>query len=254
MTEIRGIKTGFDVYDNELGGFHKGQLILVEGKPCVGKAAFALSLIDNLCNQNEGTCLYFSVESNPKRLYRKLLEMHCSLESLDNISSDKWNEVAEEGRKLLGVNLIVEGFEVTIEKILSKSIEVASKGLISAIVVDGVSYVADSTGRRVTSVYPALKKLKELAIALNCPIVAYTTLSRFVEKDNEDLCEQMDLYNPINFKDSVDEVIFLFNEKCYDDDGKKRGKIQIGTADYMTGISCTFEMEFTHKYRGKYAV
>jgi len=244
MSICNGIKTGFDVYDNELGGFHKGQLILVEGKPCSGKAAFALSLMDNLCMNNEGFCLCFSVETNPKRVYQKLLKRHCGLESLDNISPDEWNGVAEESRKLLCGNLIVEGFEVTIEKILSKSIEVASRGPISAIMVDGVSYLADSSRSRITSVFPAIKKLKELAITLDCPVVAFTSLSRFVEKDSEENYGLMDLYITSNFIDTVDEVIFLYHERCDDGECGDNGKIQIGTTDYMTGINLTFEMEF----------
>ncbi len=244
MSICNGIKTGFDVYDNELGGFHKGQLILVEGKPCAGKAAFALSLMDNLCMNNEGFCLCFSVETNPKRVYQKLLKRRCGLESLDNISLDKWNVVAEESRKLLGGNLIVEGFEVTIEKILSKSIEVASRGPISAIMVDGVSYLADSSRSRITSVFPAIKKLKELAITLNCPVVVFTSLSRFVKNTKEENYGLMELYNPSSFRSTVDEVIYLFHEICQDGDSRDKGKIQIGTTDYMTGINCTFEMKF----------
>lgn len=246
MPQLNKIATGFEVYDNEFGGLEKGQLILVEGRPCTGKASFALSLVDNLCNNNEGTCLYFSVESNPKKLFQKILKMHCGFKSLDQISVDEWNDVAKEGRKLSEYNLIIEGFEVTVEKILSKSIEVASKREISAIVVDGVSFMADSRGRRVLSVYPILQKLKELAVVLKCPVIAYTSLSRFREKNDENGSEIMDIYNYSDSFKTVDEVIFLYHEQHIDDDNYDKGKIEVGTMNYIIGKGCTFEMVFAY--------
>ena len=244
MTHLNKIKTGFEVYDHELGGMEKGQLILVEGTPCNGKASFALSLVDNLCNNNEGTCLYFSVETNPNNLFKKILKKHCEIKSLDQMSTSDWEDIAKEGRKLSEYNLIIEGYEVTVEKILSKSIEVACSEQISAIVVDGVSYIADSRGRRIYSVYPILQKLKELAIVLNCPVIAYTTLSRFRKKSDEDCSENIEYYNATNSFKAVDEVFYLYHEETSGNDGDNKKKINVGTMNYVSGKSCSFEMEF----------
>lgn len=185
--EIIGVPTGFHDLDQLTGGLHSSDLIVLAGRPAVGKTSFALSLARNTAVRFKQTVAVFSLEMSVEQLTQRLLCMEATVDSQrlrsGFIDELEWRRVSEAFGVLSEAPLFIDdtaGLSMT--EMRMKARRLKSEHDVRMVVVD---YLQLMQGRglenRVQEVSEISRGLKALARELDVPVVALSQLSRAVE-------------------------------------------------------------------------
>lgn len=191
----------------------EGNLILVGGRPSMGKTAFALSVVDSIGSIRKKRCVIFPLKMQKDKLRERLADVH-----LASLGKDKTETLlTEEDIKSAKLNVYC-GSQTGVEAIVKKSKIIRKQGRIDLIVIDYLQLlpVQSIDGTREEGTKDALRILKRLAEELECSVMVLSQVKRNVERRKDkhpkvtDLC---DIKNPF---DAADYVIFPYRESYYD--------------------------------------
>lgn len=207
-----GIKTGFEDLDRITDGFANGELIIVGGRPAMGKTSFAYSLIDNVCVKDGKSCIYFTAEMSMKKTLERIFQIHgdMKLDEQDAImNADTIKEYAKEVKK---AKLWIEDSCIDNPwEFIDNCSLLGAEERIDLIIIDYVQLLEGYTGQ----LNAMLLKLKELAKELHCPIVVFSQLSRAVEYRSDHTPGISDLPEAGIMEPAADEVLFLYRPAYY---------------------------------------
>ena len=184
---IIGNSTGFKDLDTKLQGVQNGDLIVVAGRPSMGKTAFAMNLAENvlLNDDNDGAILIFSLEMPGESLTTRLLSGMCKINQQKvrsgMLKDNELKQIFEEGEKLKNKPLYIDDSSVLSPmELLAKSrrLHRSEENGLSLIVVDYLQLmqVPGSTENRVNQISEISRSLKSLARELNVPVIALSSL------------------------------------------------------------------------------
>ena len=114
--EVIGLKTGLSDFDKKIGGLHKSDLIIVAGRPSMGKTAFATNIASNICNiknnQNKTNVLFFSLEMSSEQLATRILSELSQISSerirTGNLSKNDFEKIIKASEKLKNLSLFID--------------------------------------------------------------------------------------------------------------------------------------------------
>ena len=189
---IIGNSTGFKDLDTKLQGVQNGDLIVVAGRPSMGKTAFAMNLAENvlLNDDNDGAVLIFSLEMPGESLTTRLLSGMCKIDQQKvrsgMLKDNELKQIFQEGEKLKDKPLYIDDSSVLSPmELLAKSrrLHRSEENGLSLIVVDYLQLmqVPGSTENRVNQISEISRSLKSLARELNVPVIALSQLNRGVD-------------------------------------------------------------------------
>ena len=250
-----GYKVGFSVIDDKLNGLSKSDLIIIAGRPSMGKTAFALNVLLKFCERNAKlNALFFSLEMPPDQLYFRLVAMESDIPisklKYDNVYND--DEIAlKYGEGLSRVTTkninIADTSSLTLFEL--KQIAKAqrdSKGL-DLIVVDYLQLLTGENKRgqnKQQEVSEISRVLKQLARELNIPIIALSQLSRSVESRSDKRPMLSDLRESGAIEQDADIVMFLYRDEYYNPNSSDLGLAEIIVAKNRNGSIGTVKMQF----------
>lgn len=250
-----GYKVGFSVIDDKLNGLSKSDLIIIAGRPSMGKTAFALNVLLKFCERNAKlNALFFSLEMPPDQLYFRLVAMESDIPisklKYDNVYND--DEIAlKYGEGLSRVTTkninIADTSSLTLFEL--KQIAKAqrdSQGL-DLIVVDYLQLLTGENKRRQNKqqeVSEISRGLKQLARELNIPIIALSQLSRSVESRSDKRPMLSDLRESGAIEQDADIVMFLYRDEYYNPNSSDLGLAEIIVAKNRNGSIGTVKMQF----------
>nr|YP_010335825.1 replication helicase subunit [Chroothece richteriana]UNJ14231.1 replication helicase subunit [Chroothece richteriana] len=183
------LKTGFSELDYLLNGLQKGNLLILAGRPSMGKTALSLSIITNICKYRPDTCiLFFSLEMSSKQIITRLMLMESGL-PLDilkkfNIFEDDIARQKELFPFLFKSNLYINddsSLQLEDIKLALKNIN-AKYGLLDLVIIDYLQLLGNYKDNRAQEIGYITRTLKALARKFNVPIITLSQLNRNVEQ------------------------------------------------------------------------
>ncbi len=227
-SDVIGLKTGLNDFDKKIGGLHKSDLIIVAGRPSMGKTAFATNIASNICNgknnDNKTNVLFFSLEMSSEQLATRVISELSQISSegirTGNISKTDFEKIIRASEKLKNLSLFIDDSPaLTISSIRTRSRRLKRKFGLDLIIIDYLQLITgesrNSNDNRVKEISDITRGLKAIAKELNIPVVALSQLSRKVEEREEKRPQLADLRESGSIEQDADLVVFLYREEYY---------------------------------------
>ena len=241
---IAGVPTGLADLDKLIGGLHNSDLIILAGRPAMGKTALALCIAVNVAekfaeeNKKEGaerkSVAFFSLEMSAEQLAGRVMSNYARIEGQKlrsgKLTTPEFDKMAESMNGLNELPLLVDetaGITVTAIKNRARRMKRdKSKGL-GLIVIDYLQLIQES-GRaenRVQALSEMTRSLKIMAKELNVPVIVLSQLSRTVEQRDSKRPQLADLRESGSIEQDADIVMFVYRESYYlEQDPPKQGE------------------------------
>ena len=256
---ITGLETHFEDLDNITSGLQKSDLIIIAGRPSMGKTAFAINIAENAAVSDHKVVAVFSLEMSRESLLLRLL---CSQARVDShklrtgfLSREDYGKLVGALGALVEAPIFIDDTPgVSISEMRAKCRRLQqSQGRVDLIVVDYLQLASASspgTGRRYenrTQEVSAISRgLKALAKEMRCPLIALSQLSRAPESRTGNNRPQLaDLRESGAIEQDADVVGFIFREEVYkQDDPDLEGKAELIIAKQRNGPTGTVHLAF----------
>ncbi len=225
---IVGIPTGLKDLDERLGGLHKSDLVIIAGRPSMGKTALATNIAyyaaKRILDNNEKTSVaFFSLEMSSEQLSTRIISEQSRIKSNDirrgKISEEEFNRLIETSRNIHQLPLVIdETPAITIATLSNRARRIKRLFGLSLIVVDYIQLMTTGSKRfdgRVQEISEITQGLKALAKELNVPVLALSQLSRAVEQRDDKKPQLADLRESGSIEQDADVVMFVFREEYY---------------------------------------
>ncbi len=253
--EVAGLKSDFYDLDALTEGFQPSDLIIVAGRPSMGKTSFALSVGYNIA------CLYnlpvvcFSLEMSKEQLVQRLLCCEASLESnrlrSGRISEVEWERVSQAMGKLASTPMFIDdSASITLTEMRSKArrLKAEQGGRLGMILIDYLQLMEGAGDNRVQEIARITRGLKAMARELQAPVMALSQLSRGVEARTNKRPMLSDLRESGSIEQDADLVIMLYRDEYYNTDTQDRGIAEIIVAKHRNGPVGTAKLLFENQY------
>ena len=254
-----GSSTGFKDLDNKLQGIQNGDLIVVAGRPSMGKTSFAMNIAENVLleKDNDGAVLIFSLEMPGEALTTRMLSGMSKLNQ-QNVRSGmlKDNELKlllSEGERLKNLPLWIDDSSLlTPMELRAKARRLArqEENGLSLIVVDYLQLMQlpTSTENRVNQISEISRSLKSLAKELNVPVIALSQLNRAVEQRPNKRPIMADLRDSGAIEQDADVILFIYRDEVYNEDSDQGNKAEIIIGKQRNGPIGTVNLTFLKEY------
>ncbi|MDO4975213.1 MAG: replicative DNA helicase [Alphaproteobacteria bacterium] len=242
--KIVGVTTGFKSMDKALGGMHNSDLMVIAGRPSMGKTAFATNIAFNaakakLNGQSEGTgVIFFSLEMSAEQLATRILASESGVSSdairRGEIPKESFDKFVSISRELEKLDLFIDDTpNITLSQIRNRARKLKRQKNIGLIVIDYLQLIETSgvkrgSENRVQEISEITRTLKGIAKELNVPVIALSQLSRAVEQRDDKRPQLSDLRESGSIEQDADVVMFVFREEYY----KSRKEPAEGTIEH----------------------
>ncbi len=251
--EDLGIDTGFSDLDRYVGGFGKGNLIIVGARPGVGKTSFCLNIATNIAKKTKKAVCIFSLEMASEELVSRVISSESMVlsEKLRNgqLDTSDWEKIATASSILSETDIYIDDTSnIGLTAMKAKLRRVKNLGLV---VVDYLQLMESETkrkdGSRVNEIGDISRGLKLLAKDLGVPVIVCSQLSRSTEKEKERKPMLSDLRDSGSIEQDADMVIFLSRD-YYGNDPEKANLVDVTLAKNRHGSSGTVQMSWLGQY------
>ena len=225
---IVGVPTGLTELDEKLGGLHKSDLVIIAGRPSMGKTALATNIAYHAAKKihetNEKTSVaFFSLEMSSEQLSTRILSEQARIQSNDirrgKATEEQLNRYIETSRNIYDLPLYIdETPAITISALSNRARRLKRLFGLNLIVVDYIQLMRTSSKRydgRVQEISEITQGLKALAKELSVPVLALSQLSRAVEQRDDKIPQLSDLRESGSIEQDADVVMFVYREQYY---------------------------------------
>ena len=225
---IVGVPTGLTDLDSRLGGLHKQDLIIIAGRPSMGKTALATNIAfhaaKNIEKKNsKSTVAFFSLEMSSEQLSTRILSEQSRIKSNDirrgRVSESEFEKFIETSKNIFDLPLYIdETPAITIAAISNRSRRIKRLFGLELVVVDYIQLMRSSGKKeynRVQEISEITQGLKALAKELDVPVLALSQLSRQVEQRDNKKPQLSDLRESGSIEQDADVVMFVYREAYY---------------------------------------
>ena len=224
---IVGVPTGLTDLDDRLGGLHKSDLVIIAGRPSMGKTALATNIAFNAASklQNDGkktSVAFFSLEMSSEQLSTRILAEQSRIKSNDirrgRISEDQFDKFIETSKNISELPLYIdETPAITIAALSNRARRIKRLHGLDMIVIDYIQLMRASNFKdgRVQEISEITQGLKALAKELAVPVLALSQLSRAVEQRDLKKPQLSDLRESGSIEQDADVVMFVYREAYY---------------------------------------
>ena len=247
-----GLPTGFRLLDHVLTGLNKSDLILVAGRPGMGKSAFALSVAVNVVKKSNKAVAVFTLEMSAEQVVTRLLSMEARVPSqafrTGELSGEDWARLAGTSDRLSRTPIDLDApSRITVAEMKARLRRVKDLGLV---IIDYIGLM--TTGRRnenrVQEVSEITRNLKILAKELDVPVIAASQLSRGPEGRTDHRPMLSDLRESGSIEQDADIVMFLYRESYYNPDCEEPGTAEVIVAKNRHGETTTVKVGWDGPY------
>jgi len=239
---IVGVPSGLTDLDDRLGGLHKQDLIIIAGRPSMGKTALATNIAfnaaENIQKKDKKTSVaFFSLEMSSEQLSTRILSEQSRIKSNDirrgKINQEDFEKFIEASKNLENLPLHIDDTPaITISALSNRARRLKRKQGLDLIVIDYIQLMKSSGYKnegRVLEIGQITQGLKALAKELNVPVLALSQLSRQVEQRDDKKPQLADLRESGSIEQDADVVMFVFREQYY----LEKQEPKLGTAEHV---------------------
>ncbi len=254
---IPGLSTGFIDLDRKINGLNKTDLILIAGRPGMGKTSMGLNIALNVAKKHpDQTIAFFSLEMSREQLVLRLLSGESFLDSqvllTGQLTEDQWSKLGLAASALSQTDIRVDDDPgITVAEMNAKCRRLDKLGLI---LVDYLQLMTSAGGQnrsgenRVQIVGEISRSLKIMAKELSVPVICLSQLSRANESRSDKRPMLSDLRESGAIEQDADEVLFLYRDDYYNENSPERNVCEVIVAKNRHGETGTVKLQWLPQF------
>ena len=241
---VTGVATGFTKFDELTAGLQKSDLVILAGRPGMGKTALALNIAKNAAVDANIPVAIFSLEMSKEQLSLRMLSSEARIDSSrlrrGFISQDDWIKITDSAGVLSQAPIFIDDSpNITALEIRAKSRRLKMEKDIGLIIIDYLQLMKGrvSAERRDLEISEISRSLKALAKELDLPVVALSQLNRKLEERSDKRPQLADLRESGALEQDADVVAFLYRDELYnkDENNPNKGKAELIVSKQRNG-------------------
>ena len=252
---ITGVSSGFRELDNLTAGLQNGELIIISGRPSMGKTAFALNIAEHTALADENPVAIFSMEMSASSLAQRMISslgrVNAHSIKTGQLEERDWNRVDGAIQQIKNAPIYIDDTpSLTPIELRARARRIQREKGLSLIVIDYLQLMSvhGNKENRATEISEISRNLKALARELNIPIIALSQLNRSVEQRTDKQPQMSDLRESGAIEQDADLIAFIYREEVYDPDTDKKGVALINVAKQRNGSIGQFNLTFLGRY------
>ena len=256
-SEITGVPSGFTDLDSMTSGLQPGDMIVVAGRPSMGKTAFALNIAEYVGVELGLPVAIFSLEMSGPQLAMRLLSSVGRLDAhsvrTGRLNDDEWDKMTVALGKLHSAPIhIDETGAITATDLRARARRLARQygGKLGLIVIDYLQLMssAKENENRATEISEISRSIKSLAKELKVPVIALSQLSRKVEERNDKRPLMSDLRESGAIEQDADIIIMMYRDEYYNKESQDKGLAEVIIGKHRNGPTGTVRLTFLGEY------
>jgi replicative DNA helicase len=252
---LPGLSCGFYDLDAMTQGFQRSDLVILAGRPAMGKTAFAMNLARNVAAFHKLPVAIYSLEMSKEQLVQRMLSSEARIESgrlrSGRISQHEWEPLGQAIGTLSQVPLYIDDTpNITVNEIRSKSRRLMAEqgGALGLIVIDYLQLMEGGGENRVQELAKITRSLKQLARELSVPVIALSQLSRGVESRANKRPMMSDLRESGSIEQDADLIVVLYRDEYYNPDTPDKGIAEAIIVKHRNGPTGTVKLLFESRF------
>ena len=252
---ITGVPTGFIDLDHLLAGLQPSDLIIIAGRPSMGKTSLALGIAEHASIEANATVGIFSMEMSKAQLVLRMLSSQALLDShalrTGQLSSHDWKALTNAATRLEEAHIFIDDSgNLTVQQMRGKARRLKAEHGLDLLIIDYLQLMEgrrDSESRQ-QEISDISRALKALAKELDIPVIALSQLSRAVENRKPPIPVLADLRESGAIEQDADVVMFIYREEVYDSETEEKGIAQILVRKHRNGPIGEPRLQFHERY------
>ncbi len=246
---ITGLSTGFVDLDRKTSGLQKSDLILIAGRPAMGKTAFSINICQNVAIRSNASVAIFSLEMSKDQLVQRMLsaESHIEIQKIRNgqLNEDEWPKLANAMGPLAQSRIFIDDTPgINVMDMKAKCRRLKMEHGLDLVMIDYLQLMdshikSDSRQQEISAISRALKIL---AREMDCPVIALSQLSRAPELRADHRPILSDLRESGAIEQDADIVMFLYRDEYYHPDSEMKNMGEVIIAKQRNGSTGTIEL------------
>ena len=248
---ITGVPTGFDDLDRKTAGLQQGDLVIVAGRPSMGKTSFSMNIVEMAAIRARLPVIVFSLEMPAEQLVMRMLS---SLGRIDQqkvrtgkLEHEDWPRLTSALAMLNDTNVfIVDESALTPTEMRARCRRLKREHGLGLVVIDYLQlmHVPGTRENRATEISEISRSLKALAKELMVPVVACSQLNRSLEQRQDKRPVMSDLRESGAIEQDADLILFIYRDEVYNEESKDKGKAEIIIGKQRNGPIGRVELAF----------
>ena len=258
--ELIGISSGFKAVDGVTQGLQKEDLIVIAGRPSMGKTSLAMNIAENVAKDEDGCVLVFSLEMSSESLTSRMLASMAGISQQSfksaNLTDRQWEKTIQQAKKLENMHIHIDDKpNISPMEIRAKARRLAKKhrnnGGVKLIVIDYIQLMQmpGRTENRVNELSDISRSLKYLAKEVNAPVIVLSQLNRAVEQRPNKRPQMADLRDSGAIEQDADLIFMLYRDYLYTNDEDWKNVVELRLVKHRNGptkdILLSFRDELT---------
>ncbi len=256
-SHITGVPTGFIDFDRLTAGLQPSDLIIIAGRPSMGKTALALNIAANAAMRYGIPVAIFSLEMSKEQLANRML---CAEAKVDSqkfrsgfLAEHDWRLLTDAASELSQAPIFIDDTPaISVLEMRAKARRLKSEHNIGLVIVDYLQLMKgkDRIERREQEISEISRSLKALAKELNVPVVALSQLNRRVEEREDKRPRLADLRESGAIEQDADLIVFLYRDEVYNkrEDNPNKGIVELIVGKHRNGPTGTVKLAFLDKF------
>ena len=249
--EVIGVPTGLTDLDKLLGGLQRSDMVVMAGRPGMGKTSLALSIALQAARRLHKRIALFSLEMSDEQLVQRLISAETGIDSqrlrLGDIKEDEWPTFIQATNLLAGTSVFIDDTPaISALELRAKARRLHAEHGLDLLIVDYLQLMrGDSRSEnRQQEISYISRSIKALARELNIPILALSQLSRQVESRHDKRPMLSDLRESGSIEQDADVVLFIYRDDVYNQDSEFPNIAEIIVSKHRSGPTGIFSVYF----------
>jgi len=255
---VTGTPTGFHDLDEITSGLQPSDLLIIAGRPAMGKTAFAMNLARNAAMQSDmpGSVAVFSLEMSVQQIAMRMLaceaRVNMKLLRTGRFSADDWRKLAAASGSLAESPIFVDDTPaISVTELRSKCRRLKKEtGKLNLIIIDYLQLMSGRADaeRREQEISEITRSLKGLAKELDVPVIALSQLNRSLESRADKRPMMSDLRESGAIEQDADIIMFVYRDEVYNKKPENEGHAELIIAKQRNGPTGTVHLTFLHEF------
>lgn len=250
---VTGTPTGFDDLDRRLDGMHGGELIIVGGRPSMGKTAFAMNIAEHVAIRYGLPAAVVSLEMPAEQLAMRMLASTARVNQhrlrTGSLEDEDWPRITHGVSAMANAQIhVLEGSALTPSMLKGRVRRLHREcGRLGVVIVDYLQLMSGDGGHaeiRATEVSEISRSLKQIATELKVPVIALSQLNRGLEQRPNKRPVMSDLRESGSIEQDADVILFIYRDEVYNPDSADKGTAEIIIAKQRNGPIGTVRLAF----------
>jgi len=252
---MTGIPTGFTDFDKRTNGLQKSDLIIIAGRPAMGKTSFAMNIVEKAAIQHGASVAIFSMEMSAVQLVMRMMSSLSRINSgklkSGNLQDHEWPRIGQNQQLMANSRIFIDDTPaLSPMEVRARCRRLQRQHGLDLVVIDYLQLMQiKGSENRVNEISEISRSLKGLAKELDIPVIALSQLNRSLEQRPNKRPVMSDLRESGAIEQDADLIVFIYRDEVYNEDTMHKGKAEIIIGKHRHGSTgmtpLTFIGEFT---------